>query len=445
MALGEFKAVVMSAGLRVPVLITSAACSLVTTRLLIGHGGVDTYAFAALLFSLTALLPFADLGVGAAVVNAVAESKDPSADQYVHRVMVSAARVLVLSASLVIVLAAVVGVFDGWSELTGQSAPDLRYVDLAVWLALSFFAAGLPLGLAQRVLLGTDRSHLLVLTSGLTAPFALILTWVAITGGMPQVLWGVAIPAGTFLAGLATWETARRYSGLPVRAIIQSIPRFRRLPGVPLRRTAVPMAIIMAGMPIALQSDRLILSHQSTTGQLAIYSLAMQLFSPILAVLSTGATSLWPVFARRRAHGISAHKPMFIALAAIMLLATGGTTLMVAVGPWMAQLLSKGEVAISAPVLLMFGALVLVQAMHVTLGAALTSEDGLRFQSLATLAMVPSNLALSWILAGELGAMGPVLASTVTMLAALLLPNSFYFMRDQRNLHASSTPSPAEV
>src|SRR4051812_21957044 len=48
--------------------------NIIITRVLVQRLGLDAYGAIALLSTLTAMLPFADLGLGAAVVNATADS-----------------------------------------------------------------------------------------------------------------------------------------------------------------------------------------------------------------------------------------------------------------------------------------------------------------------------------------------------------------------------------
>ncbi len=72
-----WKKVGRSAGVRVLVLPVSAILGIVNTRLIIEHFGQAAYAQYGLLVGIGSLLPFADLGVSAAVMNVVAGSDHP--------------------------------------------------------------------------------------------------------------------------------------------------------------------------------------------------------------------------------------------------------------------------------------------------------------------------------------------------------------------------------
>ena len=60
------------------------------------------------------------------------------------------------------------------------------------------------------------------------------------------------------------------------------------------------MMVISMSLPIAFQSDRLVLSHATDSAQLAEYSLGAQLYGPALGVISSAGLALWPVFAKSR-------------------------------------------------------------------------------------------------------------------------------------------------
>ncbi len=73
--------------------------------------------------------------------------------------------------------------------------------------------------------------------------------------------------------------------------------------------TAWPMLVQMIALPLAMQSNRLILSHVSSVDELATYSLASQMYNPIFSVSIAASMALWPVFARARSRGESDVSP----------------------------------------------------------------------------------------------------------------------------------------
>ena len=61
------------------------------------------------------------------------------------------------------------------------------------------------------------------------------------------------------------------------------------------------MTVIMIALPVGIQTDRIILSHVTTSAELAQYNLASQMYTPIFALVSAAGFTLWPRFAASRA------------------------------------------------------------------------------------------------------------------------------------------------
>ena len=142
---------------RAATLPVTTLAGLLAARVTVSTLGVHGYALFALVVGLAALNPVGDLGVGAAVTDAVARRQELGADG-VQRVLRTSLRVLML-ASLVLTLTAwAMAALGSWAPLLG--VPPSREVEVAVATSLTLFAAGLPLGLGNRVLLGAERNDI---------------------------------------------------------------------------------------------------------------------------------------------------------------------------------------------------------------------------------------------------------------------------------------------
>jgi O-antigen/teichoic acid export membrane protein len=195
-------------------------------------------------------------------------------------------------------------------------------------------------------------------------------------------------------------------------------PRSRR--GTSVRRTAAPMVIVTLGIPLALQTDRIVLAHRSSLEALAHYAVAIQLYAPLWAVIATAGSVLWPIFARRRAS--STQRGVNGPLLGFTLVGCVGAVSLVAVGPWVAHLAAGSHLGVDRGLFMAFGVLLLIQAAQLPIGMFLMTDAGLRFQAICVACMVPVSLALSWWAAGKWGATGPVLGSIIAVLICQLLP-----------------------
>jgi O-antigen/teichoic acid export membrane protein len=424
---GALKAVGSTAVTKVVVMALSGILGILTSRLIIQHFGTDAYAQYGLLSTFPTLLPFADLGIAAVVINAVAGSDSPRSDDHVRRTIVTAFRILLVSGGIMVLVSAVITVFGWWPFLLGEGL--LPGGGLAAGLCLAVFGIVVPLTVGQRILVGLKRTNVQVASQAVVAPFMLL-----VIGSFAMLM----IPAGTFLAVVSyvanslvsviclivAARALKPQLGLAVRAI----PRVRSYPGVPAIGLAWPMLVQMIALPVAMQTDRLLLSHVSGHVQLAQYNLASQLFGIVLQTIAAAGIALWPVYASARSNGRveSPSRPTLWFLGGGLLLGTA----LALVSPWLVQFVSGGRIHLDFWLLAAFVVFVGLQAAKYPIGMYMTDKSGLVFQVVPILIMVPLNLGLSWALITPLGAAGPVVGSAVSVALCQVIPNLWYVSRD---------------
>ena len=430
--------VVHSAGARILVLPISAVFGLMTTRLVIGTFGEATYAQYGMLVAFGALLPFTDLGMSAAIVNAVGGSEDPANDDHVRRVLVTSARVLSMSAVVLLAATAVVSAASAWPTLLGDgllpgSGP------LAAALCLVFIALAVPVSIGQRLLTALGKNHVRVWLLGLQAPVVLAVVVLQVrfdlfSGGYVPVIPYVSV----FLLSCAMLVIGGRLLGPVVWVALRQAPRIRSVPGTKVSDFAGPMLILMLAVPVAMQTDRLVLSHLAGVTDLARYNLASQLYIPVWQVVSSAGVALWPFYARARAKGtVASHSPFpimrgFAVAAAVVCLAIS------VLSGVLVEVASDGDIRLPVSMLVSFSLLMVCQAAKYPLGMFLTDPAGLRFQAGMIVLMVPANLGLSIVLAQHYGAVGPVIGSIVGVLIFEVIANSWFV---RRRLAGESPPA----
>ena len=422
-----------SAGVRLLVLPVSALLGIVVTRLVIDEYGTDAFAQYGLLVGIGALLPFTDLGMSAAVMNAVGASDDAARDDRVRRVLTTALRVLLCSAAVLTALAALVTVLGLWPTLLGDgllpgSGPEVAFCCFVL------IALAMPLGVGQRLLAGLGRNHLSIAVLGLQTPLVLgallLLMWLDVPIG-PAV--ATLAFGATLLLSLACTLLAGRVLRPLLGQAVRAVPRVRSVPGARVGDVAWPTLVQMIALPIAMQTDRLVLSHHADSGALAEYNLASQMFTPIWALVSAAGVTLWPVFARARARGEDS-SPVPMAWAFGGLGAAMGLVVAL-LSPFLAELASGGRIELPLPLVVSFAVLMTLQALKYPLGMYMTDAVGLRFQAAMLVAVLPLNVGLSWYLAGTLGAAGPVIGSAVGVGLSQVVAN-FLFVRHRRRVRA---------
>jgi O-antigen/teichoic acid export membrane protein len=392
-----------------------------------------------LIATLSQLLTFADLGAGAAVATTAARIRlDPDGVERFRRTLLTAIRTVTGCALVLGAVAVVVGLLGNWSGLLGIDGATGGFPspEAATVLALLAFAASLPFALGEPILRGSGRHHWAVLLAGVSAPSALFFTLILSAAAVPPYGYALALPLGALFGAVCCAAVARRTLGALFHGLGRQLLHPRRFPGRAIAATAVPWFVVMVGLPVALQSDRIIISHRLSGTDLSEYSYVAQLYMPLWSVVSVAALALWPMFATGTASHVDLRRAW---VKAVLLLSAGGVVLalafLVLAGPLVAWM-SNGTASASLPLLFSFVALLVVQSVHVGSGMLLISPRQLKFQAACVLALVVTNLPLSWVLAPAIGPAGPVLASAVTVAVCQLLPGIVAARR------ASAAPRP---
>lgn len=418
----HLRSVAWSLGAKAVTVPVTAAAALLTTRMVVDAVGVSGYALYALIITLPAVMPFGDLGIGAAIVQAVAQSRggDP---QILLRAVTSAARTLLVVGLLIACAGVVPACFGLWQSLLGHAAgPE---ADAAVAVALTLFGCSTFLSLGRTVLFALDRMHLTLLLQGAGSLLALLLVLLAVNVDAPVAV----LVAPGFLTqcavGAACLVWAGRLFHIPLWKVVAECVQPRQA-GVRIRHLAAPMAVIGIGTALTYSTDRLVLSHVTDHVAVATYSAAAQLFTPAAGLLSAAAMPLWVFFARQRQS--ADEQPDRRALVRLMgYFAIGGITIalgLLLLGPTVASWMTHGRIPVGTTLMSAFAALLLVQAVYYPVGMWLTDAPGLRFQAITVTLMTAVNLVLSILLANLVGTPGPVIASVLSFTAVVLVPNA---------------------
>jgi len=421
----------LSAGARFLMMPVTAILGIVATRLILDSYGQLAYVQYGLLVGLTSLLSFTDLGLSAVVMNSVAQSPDVHRDHQLQRILLTTLRLLLGSAAVTVLAAVLLTRLDAWPHLLGQGLMP-HTGSLVAGSCLALIGLALPFGIGQRILTGLGKNHLTIFVTGLQSPLVLLAIWLTVSLHLPAGPSLAVFPyAAILLLAVALTVVAARLLRPTLSAAARQVPSRAR--GDRVGHVAWPMLVLMIASPLAMQTDRIVLSHVSSVAQLAEYSLAAQMFIPIWHLSNAAGMALWPIFAKERAGG-EHRSPTSYALV-FAGIATAGALCVSVASPLLSRLASGGQITISWEVLLAFAALQIFQAAKYPFGVYLTDSRGLRFQVWMVLAMLPVNLGLSILLGRAMGAVGPVIGSAVGVLVFQLFANWWYTRRViRRNL-----------
>lgn len=407
-------------GTRVTVLPLQVVATALVTFLTIRTIGVNAYSTVGLLVGLQGLFGFLNLGTSAAVSNAAGESLALGNDHLI-RVSVTAVRLTLLAGGVLVPLSGVVALLGWWPDILGKGDPKL--LTFGALVAILAVALLQPLSQGGAILMATGHTVSATWLNVAPSLVALGLVIGAALNHSSPIVFVVFLYLAQVAVALVSCAIAARIVGFSLVAVMGSVVQ-RGFRGAQISHEARPALVMWVLLPLAYQTDRLLISHLSTSTQLASYNVAAQSFSALFSIVALGSASLWGHYAKARVTatlpGPRAFSRLSLAFAAVGIVLGIGYVI---VTPLAVSLVSDSKVTVSALTLACFGSLLVVQSFHQPSAMLQTDRSGLWFNAGAVTIMTVLNLGLGLVLTRPLGAAGPVLASVVALTFGLALPS----------------------
>lgn len=420
----ERRAILLGTVFRVAGTPVVALIGLVNTALIVRATGEAVFGVVSLITTLTLLIPFADLGIGAVITSACSRPGRLAADREAVATIQRGLRTMIMVAAALIMLSAVFMLTDTWHVLIGtRTGPGDRW---AITVATCLIAAGIPAGIGIRIMIGLNMYPLAVLLSMVNAAMALVITVTLKSMSVEGIWYAVSGPFGALAGNCIITALALRMTGLKWSAFSHPSPDFA---GSRLLQGSLWMFVLSIGLPLGLQSHRLILAHASTPDELSRYALTAQIFAVVWLVFDAGGMALWPVFVKRRSDVDASIKLWLRAVAVFGSLSVLAGVGIVAFAPWATSLLSDGQVVASRPLAAAFAALLVVECIHFPGGVMLTMPREARWQSLCITIMGVTTVVLGIWWAGIWGGAGVMAAAVIAVFAAQVIPDFIWIPR----------------
>jgi O-antigen/teichoic acid export membrane protein len=433
-------------GARVVTFPITLACGLVWLRLVIGHFGAADYAFLALIIGLQFLLGFLDFGTAAHVLESAGQYRVHKEVSTLGRALGAAWKMIFVGNSLLL-MGAVALLFLGlWGPILGFPERTLT-AGLAVVMILAVNALARPLSLSTALVAGLGKPAIATWTQALTGLSSLGILVILLSLDTPVAFIATTPIAGQLIAFTVLFVISLKTVPGLVKATLLGM---RRSGGSDqkLRHLAVPMLLIQLIGPLSNQLDRLVLSHLSTVGALAMYSLGAQLLTSAMSFITVLTAALWAEFAELRAKG-GPHAAITRSLKYIKRLWMWGVLLGVAFATLsrvFSPFISDGQLHLSWAFCAVLGATLPLSGIGLILGLGLTDPRSLRVQPVLLSLTTAINLAVTVALAAPLGALGPALASLIAALIHLPLLSLLAWWRLRREARQDdSTLAPVSI
>ncbi|MGA2494078.1 MAG: lipopolysaccharide biosynthesis protein [Roseiarcus sp.] len=377
----------------------TVATMLVSVPLTLHYLGPERYGLWMAMSSAVYVLGFADLGIGSALINMVADAHGRD-DRSGVRAAVSTATLLFVALALVILTAfSVVYAFAPWSEwFNVQSEAARAEVGPGLAVLVACFALSIPLSVTPRVQTAMQEGY----KSNLWAAFGSL-------SALAGILLAIRLQAGLPWLALA-FAGAPQVAGL-VNAVILFAGKGRDIaPSPRFASRSLAMRVVGAGtaflgiqivVAINVASDNLIIARTLGPQAVTAFAVPERMFGLIPMLIHLALQPLWPAYtealARRDHSWISRtlRRSFLMALLASVI----GLVVLVAFGRWIVDLWTGGSVIPSFGLLAGLGLWKLVDSIEYALTVFLASAGALRPQLIfGMLAMAAAILGKVYLL-----------------------------------------------
>ena len=392
-----------------------ALSGLIVSNQTIEQVGIARFSLVAILWALPLLLPFLDLGLGAAVTNEVAgrSTLDARARLTISRAIRLQSAVAAMGGCVAVVLTAT----NSWAAILGIHVPGENRCCLLFAL---LYLLTVPSSIGLRVLVALGRTSWTVCAQCCGALSMIVLALFFRYMHASYIGFAAVVPIGLLVSNVAANFVVRRFTGFGYWHLA-----IRERPGREVRVSsqAWPMFVIVCSNAVAFQADRLIVSHLMNSMAVAQYSLFAQVYAPLASVISVAGIALWPHFARAR----EADEPVIVrdvVRLGLVYTACGvvlGVGFAVFSGPTVSAV-ANGDVDATVGLAMWFGVLLIPLAAQQPVGMFLTDVAGLRMQATLSILSALANVMLSVLLVPKIGVTAPVVASVVTFSALVTVP-----------------------
>lgn len=421
------------------------AVSLVTIPLAIGYLGPERYGLWVTISAVTAMLTFADFGLGNGLMNAIADAYGRDDRTSAQRAISSA--FLILSALAIAGGAAFVLIFGivPWAEVANvSSATAVAEAGPTVVVFFLCFAVNLPLGLVQRIQYGRQEGFEVSLWAALGSLIALagLIAAIQVRAGLPWLV--LALAGGPVVA------TALNGALLFTRRHPELRPRLQLATGraaVSLIRVGMLFFVLQLAVAVAYQSDVVVAAQIIGPSAAAEYSVALRLFFLTPTLLSMVFLPLWPAYAEAIARGDLAWvrrtltRTTTLGVAATMassafLIVAGREVLRIWVGP-----------VFDPPfmMLLGMGLWAIVSTGFTSIAMFLNGATIIKFQVIVATVMAGTSILASIVLANRFGLSGVIWGTLLAYVVCAAVPTIWYLPRVLRHLEGralTTVPQP---
>jgi O-antigen/teichoic acid export membrane protein len=408
---------------------------LISVPLALHYLGNEQFGVFATLVAITAMLGFADLGLGNGLVNAVADANGRD-DLVAARRSVSTAFVLLTGLAL-----ALAGGFVAlyrhvdWAGLLNASTPAAaNEAAPAVAALVACMLINLPFGTVQRVQIGLQEGYRASAWNGLGAPLGLGFMAVAISLHL-GLAWIVAATTGGLLLASAMNFAVFFFRKRP--DLRPAIRDFDPVAAEGLLGAGVGFFVLQLGVVVTFQTDAIVLARIIGPSAVTTYSIPLRLFLFVPLALGLVLAPLWPAYGEALARGDRdwVRQTLVRSLRLTVVVSVAASLILALAAPTLVHLWVGGGVSPRGSLVVAFAIFAVVISASNALSMFLNGTHVIRLQAVLTSVMIFANLGLSIVLTRRVGISGVLWGTIVAQTTCFLIPAAFVV---RRLLHSSA-------
>jgi O-antigen/teichoic acid export membrane protein len=386
--------------------------AIITTPLTLGYLGVERFGLWMTITSITALLSFADFGIGSGLLNAISRADGENDKRAAQKALSSAFYILTLLGTLLTALFAIVYFWAPWNLLFGTNDATLvAEARDAVTATVGCIALSLPLATVLRVQMGYQEgfeSNLWQFCANLGATVGVVVAALYEASLTNLVLASSGIPVlVTLLNWLHQFCKVRQW-------LMPKLANFDMAIGRDILTAGMVFALIQLVTFFGFFSDNFVISQFLGPGAVATYAIVYRIYSAIFIVQFI-LTPLWPAMNEAISRGDLDQARRMFKRATIFCVVCGTTIALMLIGfgrPVIALWVGL-QVVPAWSLLFGFGAWAIIASYYAPISALLSGHNFI-YQQLRILTLAASfSFILKIVLVGSVGISGAIWASVV--------------------------------
>jgi O-antigen/teichoic acid export membrane protein len=396
---------------------------LISVPVTLSYLGVERFSVWMTITSLTALLGFADFGLGNGLMNAVARCYAADDTDGLRSYVSTALLTLCAVALFIVVVALCISPSVPWGHLLAVNPQNLSAKELerAMVVFAICLALAIPAAIVQKVQFGLQLGYMASVWQ-LAASAAALLALLVSVALHASLAWLVAAWLATPSLVLAI--SAVVFWGYQRPAYRPAVSLARRAHARELARSGGLFFVIQFAGVVAFASDMLIIAHVLGAGAVAQYSVVSKLMDGLVMVSALFLTPLWPAYTDAYARGDTPwiKRTLVASLSATAIVTAAMSLILVALGGPITLAWVGPDIPYSAALFAACAVWAIIKASGNALAMFLNGVGWIGFQAIVAVIFAGLAIVTRIVFARELGIIGVPVALALSYLVIVAIP-----------------------